>query len=239
MSMRHGAIHAPRPAGVARLRDRATVPSGLAVNWLERFPADGDALGNDRVGNCVPAADCQLIRLWGGAADGALALARYQMMTGCDPATGLPDVGTDTAVDMLSWCAAPILDRDGRPWPIYWASVDHTDETAIRLALTRFPLAITIGLPRAIADDPDRWSAAPGVGWTPDEPHRVVLGHADASGWRVRSWGEDYVVSPALMRLMLLAVDVPIPHPAAAPAHLELEGIDFAALEADLGALLA
>jgi hypothetical protein len=239
VNRRHGAIHTPRPDGIARLAARMGMAEAPIPNWFARFRADGDPLGNDQFGDCADAADCQLIRLWGGRADRAMALSRYQMNTGFDPATGQPDNGTDTSQDMASWCAAPILDLDGRPRPIYWAWVDHADETEIRAALARFPLAISVGLPAAIADDPDRWGEDPQPGWTPDEGHRIVLGFMNDRGWLVRSWGEDYTVSFALMRLMLLAVDVPIPHPATAPAELQWSGLDYAALARDLATLRA
>ena len=71
----------------------------------------------------------------GGKANRAMALARYGMMTGFNPTTGQPDNGSDTSADLLNWCAAPIVDLDGRPWPIYWASVDHTDLAGVRAAL--------------------------------------------------------------------------------------------------------
>jgi hypothetical protein len=237
--VKRGAIHTPRPPEIARLAARLAAPPTSGPNWLARWPADGDALGNNDYGDCCDAADCQLIRLWGGRTDTSIALGRYQQMTGFDPKTGLPDNGSDTSADLAAWCAAPIIDLDGKSWPIYWASVDHTDETEIRAALTRFPLAISVGLPAAVADNPERWCEAPEAGWTADDGHRLVLGFVDAKGWHVRSWGEDYVVSFALMKLMLWAVDVPIPHPVAAPAELRWAGLDYAALESDLAALAA
>lgn len=237
--MKRGAIHTPRPAGVARLAARATLAQAPVPNWFALAPADGDCLGNDVYGNCVDAADCRLIQLWGGKIDKSIALNRYRQMTGFNLVTGLPDNGSDTSADMASWCAAPILDLDGKPWPIYWASVDHTDEEEILAALARLPLAVTIGLPAAIADSPERWSEAPQHDWTAGEGHRVVLGSAGDRGWRVRSWGRDYTVSYDLMRLMLLAVDAPIPHRAAAPAELQWSGLDYTALEADLATLTA
>jgi len=234
--MRFGAIHSAHPAGLPRLSARAGLTPVPIPNWLARFPADGDPLGNDDFGNCVDAADCQIIRLMGGRADRAMALARYQMNTGCPPG---PDNGSDTVVDMRNWCAAPIVDLSGQPWPIYWASADHTDVSEIGLALARFPLLITIGLPAAIADAPERWGDPPQSGWTPDEAHRVVLGFEDGRRWWVRSWGLDFAVDPDLLRLMLLTVDVPIPHPSAAPPELRLDGLDYAALSADLAAIAA
>lgn len=239
--MRFGAIHSQPPAMVPRLHSRLDM-RGAPVqprNWFATVPPDGDPLANDDYGCCVPAADFQLARIWGGKVDRSLVLNRYRLITGFDPATGQPDNGTDTATDMRQWIAAPILDLDGKPWPIYWATVDQTDEGAIRLALRRFPLRIVIGLPAAVAQDPDRWARPPEPGWTKDEPHCVVLGNVWAGGWQVRSWGSDYTVNFDLMRLMLMAVDVPIPHPSAAPPQMEWAGLDLAALDADLASLSA
>lgn len=221
MTLRHGALYQPHPPDLPRF-PRALAPVPIPNHFLH-YQADGDALNNDRYGCCVPAADVQIARLWGARCDGTTVLNRYRQ-TGFDPATGIPDNGTPTADDMLNWAAAPILDLDGRPWPIWWRSVDHTDEGAIRHALARFPLVITLGLPVQIAQEPERWNEPPQPGWTADEGHRVVLGYAEGDVWWVRTWGIDYAVSPELMRLMLLTVDVPIPHPAGVPAELQLAG---------------
>ena len=57
--LRLGAIHRPAPFTVQPLRARVrlalrTPPA--SVDWFKRCPADGDALGNDMLGNCVPVA---------------------------------------------------------------------------------------------------------------------------------------------------------------------------------------
>jgi hypothetical protein len=224
VTLRHGALLAPRPPTVKRLT--AGAPQAPLTNWLTRFKADGDPLGNDQYGCCVDAADIQIMRLWGARCDTSIVLNRYRQ-TGWNPATGVPDNGTPTSADMLNWVAAPVLDLDLKPWASAWATADHTDDDEIRSALARFPLRITIGLPASIAQFPERWCQAPDPSWTPDEAHEVVLGFADASGWWVRTWGLDYAVSPAMMKLMLLAVDVPIPHPSTVPPELQLAGEDF------------
>lgn len=225
---RHGAIHnqAARDATpIPRLPRaiRRTIP-----NHFLKFPADADALANDRVGNCVTAARCQMIRLWGGTADEALAIRLYTAWGGYDPHTGTPDNGIDTLHAMFASVASPVVDSAGRQWPIRWAKAHHTDEDEIRAALARWPLEVTIGLPRQVAQEPGRWSEAPEPGWTADEPHRVVLGFEDGAGWWVRSWGLDVPIHPDLMRLMLLAVDVPIPVDGV--EALALDGVDFGGL---------
>ena len=217
---------------------RLQPPGGEIPDWFSRFPADRDALGNaddgvlKGVGDCVPAARCQVIRLWGGAADRDLAYRLYAMRTGFNPATLTPDNGTDTLTAMFASCAAPVVDEAGRAWPILWAKVDHKNEAEIERALAHYPLEITVQMPAGdLGDDPESWCDRPMTAFRPGtESHRIVLGGRDDAGWRVRTWGMDVTVHPELFRSMLLAVDVPIPHPDSSPAELVNDGIDYAYL---------
>lgn len=230
MRVRHGANHdqAARDAVPIPRFARAVAPT-VIPNWFLRFPADGDALRNDELGNCVAAARCQMIRLWGGKADASLSEALYTEWGGYDPRTGQPDNGLDPLQVMFASCAAPGVDAAGKPWPILWTKADPANTAEIRAALEVYPLELTLGLPAAIADYPERWRDPPALGMKPDLGHRVVLGNETAEGWIVRSWGLDWVVHPDLMRVMLLAVDVPIP--TSAP-NLMRTGIDYAAFAA-------
>lgn len=232
--MKHGSIITPRPPGLPHLSHRATAVLPAPVNWFKKS-ADGNMLGNDQYGDCDPAADFRIIQLWGGACTQTLALARYTQLTGFDAAIPSTDQGTDTNQDMKAWCSFPIFDGQNS-WPIYWAQIDGSDLDQVGRALTRFPLLITFLLPVAIADKPELWAGSVGTGpaWVPSEGHRVVLGGWTGTNWIVRTWGMDVLVSPAIMALMLAVVDVPIPHPLAAPDELNLDGIAFDALAADL-----
>lgn len=223
--MKFGAIHnqAARDATPIPRLPRAvhrTIP-----NHFLKFPADADALGNQRVGNCVTAARCQMIRLWGGTANEDMAVTLYTEWSGYDPRTGVPDNGVDTLHAMFASVASPIVDTSGTEWPVQWFKAHHTDEDEIRAALALYPCEITIGLPREIAQEPEQWREPPDPNWTPDEQHRVVLGFVNDDGWWVRTWGLDYPINPELMRLMLLAVDVPVP----GIGSLVLDGTEFMA----------
>lgn len=240
--MKHGSIITPRPRHLSHLRSRTKAGTfhPQPVNWFVK-PPDGDLLGNDDYGDCDPVADFRLIQKWGGQCSKELALNRYTQLTGFsrnDPAT---DQGTDTNADMMSWCAFPIFDG-GRAWPIYWAAIESTDYDQIHRALQRFPLLITIVLPKAVEQNPELWRGMPGGSsgmWEPTEPHRVLLGGWDGSYWTIETWGMHVPVSEAMMELMLTpgCVDVAIPHPDVAPDALNLDGIDFASLEIDLAAM--
>lgn len=243
MGFARGALHDPERRAQTAIPLLEPSIGNVIPDWFSRWPvnnADPDALGNaddetgPGVGNCVPAARCQITRLWGGAADKGMAFRLYSMWTGFDPATMQPDNGTDTLAAMFASCATPTIDMAGRPWPILWAKVDHEDEQAILRALVHFPLEITVQLPAGdLGDDPWSWADAPGAFVPGPEAHRIVLGGHDATGWRVRTWGMDFSVHPRLFTAMLLAVDVPVPHPEYAPADLLRDGVDYAHLIAN------
>lgn len=232
--MKHGSIITPTPPGLPRLAHRATAVAAKPVNWFMK-PADHDMLGNDLFGDCDPAADFRIIQLWGGLCSQALALGRYSQLTGFNAAFSYTDQGTDTNMDMRAWCRFPIF--DGKDiWPIYWAQIEPADFDQISRALTRFPLLATLLLPAAVENKPELWGGAVGTGsaWAPSAAHRVVLGGWDGTDWTVESWGEYYKVSQNMLAHMLCVVDVPIPHPMSAPDMVDLAGIDFDQLTADL-----
>lgn len=239
--MRHGSILTDRPDGLAELTSRvakAHAPAPLAsIDWF-KTRADGNLLGNDKYGCCDPAADFRLIQMWGGACTRQLVLERYSLLTGFNPTAPETDRGTDTAMDLNSWCAYPIFDGE-KVWPIYWASVRAQDKAAILHALGLFPLLATICLPKAVEFEPERWKEMPGSGlaWLPTEPHRVVLGGWDQAArlWSILTWGMIVKVSEPLMESMLErgCIDAAIPHPDLELPDFQLSGIDFNALEED------
>lgn len=243
--MKRGSIITPRPEDIPIFRTRttttnATAPQIKPVNWFEKCPPDGDLLGNDDYGCCDPAADFRIVQLWGGKCSKELVLNRYAQLTGFRSDLPSTDQGTDTNDDMRSWCAFPIYDGV-KSYPTYWAQIPSHDLSQALRALQRFPLLITLALPKAVEDEPEQWRYAPGSGngWEPTDGHRVVLGGWDGSNWLVRTWGEDVWISNAMFELMIGPgiIDVPIPEPASAPVHFDLEGIAFDALASDLSAL--
>ena len=244
--MKHGSIITPKPSQVPEFKLRtmtthATAPPIQPVNWFKDCPPDGDALGNDDFGCCDPAADFRIVQLWGGKCSKDLVLNRYEQLTGFRSDIPSTDQGTDTNMDMRSWCSFPIYDGT-KAWPTLWAQIPSNDLSQALTALQRFPLLVTLALPVAVADYPERWVLPPGsgAGWAPTEGHRVVLGGWDGSNWLVRTWGTDVPIGDAMFRLMLGpgVFDVPIPEPSLQD-RFDLEGISFDALEVDLRLLVA
>lgn len=245
--MKHGSIITPTPDIVPEFAVRTTTTQATApvikpVNWFTRFPPDGDALGNDDYGCCDPAADFRILQLWGGKCSRELVLGRYSQLTRFDQEFAETDEGTDTNMDMRSWCSFPIYDGE-RAWPTYWAQIPSHDLSQVLRALQRFPLLITLALPKAVESDPDAWVGpiGSGAGWAPTEGHRVVLGGWDGSNWLVRTWGRDVPISDRMFQLMIGPgiIDVPIPHPMSAPDRFDLNGIAFDQLSNDLAQLSA
>ena len=241
MNRRFGALHTPAPPEVpylsARSRmDRMGVPR--RGDWFAECPPDGDMLGNDVMGNCVPVANLRLIEVWGGVALLEDAVARYTYLTGYDPATGLPDDGTDTAKDMLNWAAAPIV-SGGRDWPILWTVVSPRNQADLAIALSATPILTTLLLPEAVRDDPEAWQRPPGTGpgWEPQYGHRVLAGKFDAWTRWVRTWGEDVQVHPDFWAAYAVACDVPILITAA--TTLTISGLEYRRIEADMRLLTA
>ena len=163
--------------------------------------------------DCVPAADYRYIEAILANADGSPAwkpsldavLARYTALTGFDPTTGQPDLGTDTAADLAAWCRDGIhltaIQRDIVP---AWAAVDHLREDEIDLALSLAPCLVSLNLPagwEAVEDYPDAWREAPGP--ATGEFHRVLLG----APLTLRSWGRHIVVGEKWWEQCVVAVD--------------------------------
>jgi len=244
--MRLGAIHRRAPAHIPPLAARARLAMLQAppsADWHAKCPADGDDLGNGRYGCCVPAADYRLIQLrranaWGDswAPTTDMVLARYSALTGFDPATGLPDDGTDTAEDMQAWCSRGIrLDGQNEDVPL-WTVVDPAEMQHVNLAIAHFGgVAITLALPAAAQDL--AWDRAPGSGadWVPGSwgNHRVCSGKYDGAVRTVRTWGRDVAMHPEFWSRYVIAVDVALSREWLDATGLSPPGMDWDALRED------
>jgi len=246
-----GAIHVPAPRAIRPLAARARLALMMppkSADWLIRCPADGDPLGNDAVGNCVPCAELRTIQVrranawgdgWRPTRDTAFGL--YAALTGFDPVTGVPDDGTDTAKAMAAWAASGIRVDDQNLDVVRWATVDPADAAHIAIAIGHTgPVQVSLALPKA-AEDATVWSQPPGTaaGWEPGSwgCHRVMVGKFDGVERVCRTWGLDVAIHPAFWSAYALAVDATLSREWMEATGLAPSGLDWDALEGDLAGL--
>jgi hypothetical protein len=249
--MRLGAIHRPPPAGLhqlARLSAMEGTPPTHA-DWLCACPADGNALGNDLLGNCVEAAMLQTIAIRRAVVRGDAwrpstldAVALYSLLTGYDPATERPDAGTDTITAMNWWAVRGVQagsDTDVSLWaPSYPHYAPHLAMAIAYLG----PVQATFALPRAAEGLPD-WDVAPGTGeeWAAASwgYHRVVVGAFDGLLRRARSWGRDLTIHPEWWAAYCVGVDVPLSREWCDTVGRSPAGLDWQGLAATLDRIAA
>jgi hypothetical protein len=231
--MKHGAIH--RPDHPAANHARAFIDVAAPVdhielvalpNWFTKWnwPATGNILGNDDLGDCVEAADivlCQgfanslgLAPITGANATQA-AETRYEAIAGWNGVVPGNDPGTITQVDAFAWQTVPIV-TDAQVWRVGWYSVEIEH---INQALGRWPLLLTLGLCADDEDDPDTWQNKPSGPYV--ARHRVVCGAIEGNWFTCRTYGFDVPVSPDRIvgADMMLLVN--------APADIQTAGIDW------------
>lgn len=227
MMRRLGAIPAPAPGHVPALAQRvalARLDRPARVAWHDGVDfTDGagqpDALGNDRVGDCVPVAAlrCAQMRMrhalhaeWRPTGEAALGL--YRRWAGWD-GTPYTDQGTDTAAAMAAWVRegiwidAQLLDCG------WWLTVDPHDQIHVEAAMAWFgPVQATFALPRGVETAANAWDVTgTGDAWRLNSwgAHRVAVSGYDADGTRtVVSWGETFLVTPSFWAAYAVGVDV-------------------------------
>lgn len=249
--MQLGAVHTPAPAAIQPLSTRAALHR-MAVpqnaNWWAACPPDGDALGNDDCGNCVPCCDLRMIQsrranAWGDTwkPTKQLALSLYTLRTGFNQLTGKPDDGTDTAADMTAWAQHGIRLDEQNLDVVRWATIDPTHDDVISLAIAHLgPIAVTLALPIA-AMDLTVWSQAPGGGpdWAPGSwgYHRVCAGAFNGRERVVRTWGTDLHMHPQFWAAYAIACDATLSREWLKETGLSPVGLDWDALNADVASL--
>ena len=250
-ALKLGAIHRPTPHAIRPLSERArlslmTPPK--SVDWFAKCPADGDMLGNDSVGDCVPCAELRTIQVrranawddsWRPTRDTALGL--YAALTGFDPVTSLPDRGTDTVRAMSSWTASGIRIDDQNVDLVHWGTVDPTDAAHIAIAIAHTgPVQVSLALPTA-AQDVALWAHPPGVGaeWALGSwgCHRVMVGAFDGAERVCRTWGQDVAIHPEFWSAYVLAVDATLSREWLEATGLAPSGLDWDALDQDIASL--
>jgi hypothetical protein len=248
-----GAIHMPPPFGIRPLAERARLAQMTppkSADWFAKCPADGDMLGNDTVGDCVPCAELRAIQVrranawgdgWCPTRDTAFAL--YAALTGFDAATGVPDSGTDTSRAMTSWASDGIRVDAQNLDVVAWGTVDPADTAHIAIAIGHTgPVQVTLALPNA-AQDVSVWSQPPGTGaaWVRGSwgCHRVVVGAFDGAVRVCRTWGQDVTLHPDFWSAYVLGVDATLSREWLAATGLAPSGLDWDALAQDVASLTA
>jgi hypothetical protein len=252
--LRTGAVHGAHSARVpafAACAALAAVQPPARADWFAACPADGDPLGNDQVGCCVPAADYRWIEAVLASTSGSdlwkptrgMVLGRYSALTGYNAITGTNDNGTPTVMDLADLTTRGItlasVQRKFVPWQ---ASVDplNDDHLAIAVGLCA-PVLVTFNLPRnwaAIESDLNAWNVAPGQGsdWEPIEGHRVLLGRFDGVERWVRTWGMDPAIHPDWWRRYCLGVDLLVDRNLVDASGRSARGLDLSGLMRAMGA---
>ena len=249
--MRLGAIHRAAPPSIAPLHARASLSLMTAppsCDWHAKYPANGDALGNDTIGVCVEAAEFQTAAMrranaWGDqrrpTADQVVAL--YTELSGFNPATGVPDDGTDTAQAMAAWCANGVYLDPQTCDVVRWATVDPANLEHVKLAIaTTGPIQITLNLPLSAQEtpnwalDPTPWLGQPD--WKPGGwgPHRVGGGKYDGDTLEVLTWGKYVPVHPRWFSAYALGCDATISREFLDTTGIAPNGLDWSALENDI-----
>lgn len=253
--MRLGANPRPRPNRVAMLaaRARLSLHEPLpAVDWHAAAPADGEPLGNNTVGCCVPAAQFRAIEMrWANTVQNDLwkptteqVIARYSELTGYDPSTGKPDNGTNTDDALAAWSRNGIVRDPNNPSTldvVLWAGVNHLNFVETKLAIGHTgPVQVTLSLP-ATWQDLSTWSVAPGSGpqWEAGTAggHQVMCGKYDGDFFTVRTWGMDIAVHPEWWSKYVFAVDATLSRQWMRTTGLSPSGLDWDSLAADIASL--
>ena len=240
-----------RPHPAVRLltaRARLDLMTPRPCDWWAKIPVAGLMLGNDQYGDCWPIARrwCIAARRANAAGDDtvptlAQVLGDYATLTGFDPATGLPDDGTDTDAGMNAWCSAGVRIGDQVLDIVHRTLVDPTNDAHVDIAINcAGPVMGTWRLPQAMMD-PANWSRAPGTDadWaTIAGEHETALGATDGDGMvTARTWGMDLLVHPEVRRRFLIDCDVPLDLSAGGwlqTTGLTPAGLDVAALANDV-----
>jgi hypothetical protein len=227
------------------------MPVPTSRDWFRFCPADGDALGNDTVGCCVPAATFQGIRLrravawndgWKPTRD--MVLDRYARLTGFDPVTGQPDNGTDTAAETLDYCTRGIQigENDNFLDIPHVCMLAPANRAHMKLAVFMFgAVDMTLNLPLAVQDGD--FSRAPGTGsdWVAGSwgAHRVLSGAFDGDVFVIRTWGQDKPVHPEFLDRFLLGCEARISRVWLTATGETPPGMDWDGLMADSERLAA
>lgn len=222
-----GAIHRPAPTHIPMLR--AALPLGsievpsecrydLRVSWLDENDQI-DALGNDRIGCCVPAATLRLVQLWRNLAGGdrrkptaERVRGLYTAWAGYNPNDPSTDRGTETDVAFSRFCREGYLWSDQMEivprWTVLEADGMAPDLRHVKMGIYALGgVLATIRMPQSALSETTLWlQPQPGTDEARDAgAHEILLCGYDAQGtFYGVSWGYDIAIRPAFLTTRLL-----------------------------------
>lgn len=195
--MRLGLIYRPcvQLPRIATVLDTLPEPPP-AVNWLSLIPMDGDALGNDDVGDCVECAALRGIQIQRAVVAGdnrkptkEEALELYSNWSGWDGTQGT-DLGTASDVAADKWGSKGIA------WGPYFEDVpalalinpqniQHMKQAIASLG----PIQIDMRLPIGWQTEANLWAPCSGQNNATWGYHRTCAARYDSSGLYIVTWG--------------------------------------------------
>ncbi len=247
-SCRLGLIHRPHP----RLPRIGAALAGrqppAAADWHRYIALDGDALGNDQVGNCVECGTLRAIQVMRAAAAGdarkpstAEALALYRAWAGWD-GTAATDLGT------ASDAAAALWASQGVAWGEQWrdipavAGFDPRIASHLRAAIAWLgPVQLDLDLPLSAKEQPSTWTVGTGAAAQPGSwgAHRVCVGAYGPGSFRAITWGEERILSDDFIATYALDAMAAISRSWLDTMGRSPRGLDIDQLEAESRSLAA
>jgi hypothetical protein len=219
-------------------------PPPESVDWSSKAGADFGMALNDTLGCCTCSAMAHAVQVW-SAANGseitlpdAAVLTAYEQACGYDPADPSTDQG-GVEIDVLNYFRKTGI---GGYKIDAFAALDPGNETHIKQAINLFGLAyIGMALP-ASAEGKPAWSLPISGDQGDITPgsyggHAVIVPAYDADGLTCITWGGRLRMTWDFWRTITDESYALISGPWAPTGQLAPSGFDFAALQADLGAV--
>jgi hypothetical protein len=213
-----GAVHRQAPQRTPRLASLSLfeTPPPAEVNYHAAIDlSKRNALGNDKVGSCVPCAALRGVQIrratfWHDEWEPteALSMGLYQDWTPYDPAKPGSDRGTDTVDACTRRVTKGIRLTDSLLDIGPWFVLDPRNIDHVKIAIDKArAVELTLALPMSAMDvSTGRWDIVPGS--PHDGDHRVVSGRYDAGGIWVITWGFEMYMPWAAYLAWVLAADV-------------------------------
>jgi hypothetical protein len=224
--------------------DTSKLPAPPAsIDWLAKVTEPFGMDGNDRYGDCTIAAVGHTALVLSSNAGAGHQPAEEKLVAAYFDLTGGEDTGLLISEVMKRWAGAGIAgDKIAAFGKLDPADVDQIKQSIATLANCNFgvtlPKFITAGLARG-AVLPWQIPADGDMTLDPDGGHCVPGFKYDADGPTVVTWGQKMPASWAFLQAVIEEAWAPVSPDFLAANGIDPAGLNLAALEADLKALLA